>query len=136
MKEKTPAATVASALLLAVLTLSVFLVSRGRGPQSTLTRYHQTLLEGRSSQLAEFYSAPRGPSAAYLEQLVRGLAATSRRISFGRIVTRGNNALADVVYDSAAAGLRPMRFVFRRSPEGWSIDPEETLAQSRESSIF
>lgn len=134
MKAKYPLQSIAAAGVLALLTLSVFLVSQGRGPASVIQRYHQGLLEKNSLALDRLTTQPRTPAHAILESEVLQLLSSSQDVQFGRAATRGKAGAAQVVYASPYFGVSVVTFAFRQDSAGWVIDPNETLAQTRESS--
>lgn len=134
MKAKYPLQSIAAAGVLALLTLSVFLVSQGRGPASVIQRYHQGLLEKNSQALDRVTTQPRTRAHAILESEVLQLLSSSQDVELGRVATRGKAAAAQVVYASPYFGVSVVTFAFRQDSAGWVIDPNETLAQTRESS--
>jgi hypothetical protein len=135
-EKKTPFSSVAAALVLAVLTLAVFVVSRGRGPQSSIQRLHEALSTGDRVALVGLYARPRGPYEELLEGEVFELLRTSRSIQLTQVQTMGRKAQTDVVYDSSVFGLKAVSFVLDKTTDGWAINAPETLARTRESSLF
>lgn len=119
---------------MALLTLSVFIVSHGRGPASVIQRYHLGLLEKNSAALDRVTTQPRTPAHAILESQVLQLLSSSQEVELGRVATRGKAAAAQVVYASPYFGISVVTFAFRQDSAGWVIDPNETLSQTRESS--
>lgn len=134
MKAKYPLQSIASAGVLALLTLSVFIVSQGRGPASVIQRYHRGLVEKNSVALDRVTTQPRTRAHALLEAQVLQLLSGSQNVELGRVVTRGKLAGAQVVYSSPVFGMQVVTYAFRQDSAGWVIDPIETLAQTRESS--
>lgn len=136
VKAKYPLQSVAAAGVLALLTLSVFMVSHGRGPASVVQRYHRGLLERNSAALDRVTVQPRTQAHGVLESQVLQLLSQSQNVELGRVATRGKVAAAQVVYSSPLFGLSIVTFAFRQDSAGWVIDPSETLSQTRESSRF
>jgi hypothetical protein len=134
--EKGPFAHVGAAAILAFLTLAVFLISQGRGPQSAVKRLHEAVETGDRAAAEALQVNVRLYSSKALADDIYTLTRTSRSIQFGRTVTRGPESEVEVVYDSAIYGLRAIKFSLQKAPDGWRIDSAKTLARTRESSLF
>lgn len=135
-EKKTPFSSVAAALVLAALTLAVFVASQGRGPQSSIQRFHEALSTGDRVALQAVYDRSRGPYEELLEGQIFELLRTSRSIQLAQVQTEGRKAQTDVVYDSSVFGLKAVSFVLDKTNDGWAINAPETLARTRESSLF
>ncbi|MCG9895062.1 MAG: hypothetical protein MH204_06270 [Fimbriimonadaceae bacterium] len=121
-----------------LFTLAVFGLARDRSPQSTLRAFHVGLLSGdRPSVERTMAGNDDGPEDRYWQTVLVGrvleILQTSDSIDLGRMVTQGNDAEGDVIYESNWTGLQTLTFVLKRTPAGWRIDAARTLARSRES---
>lgn len=136
MKAAYPIQSIVASSALALLTLTVFAVSQGRGPASAIQQYHKGLIERNAAVLDRVTTQPRSLAHSMLEAQVLQALSSAEEIDLGRVMTRGKKAIAQVVYVSPRYGMATITYAFQQDRAGWVIDPVETLSRTRESSRF
>ncbi|MFM9873987.1 MAG: hypothetical protein ACKVQS_11045 [Fimbriimonadaceae bacterium] len=120
-------ATYGSAIILTLLTLSVFAYSKDQGPESAVRRYHQAIAEGDMESLRQNEVSESRYSKQLSTYLVQVMA-QSQRASLGRVRQNGRFAYVDVIYPLASGrGMAAMRFVVEKPKLRWQVNPDETV---------
>ncbi|MBA4294202.1 hypothetical protein C0431_14665 [bacterium] len=116
-----------AAAVLSVLTLAVFAYSKDTGPESTVRRYHQSIIDGEISDLSKVTIGTDG-AQEQLRLIVTGALRQSEGVTLGRVRQDGREAYADVVYVlPGGRGMTTLRFMVRKPNLKWKIDSEGTL---------
>lgn len=120
--------SVIASIALSVLTLSVFALSRDRGPESTVRRFHQALMDGDPIGLLRTMSDGDRESGRYLRTQVSQTLARGVQIQLGRVTTEGRLSYVDVLYVSPGnQTVGAYRFVVKNSDDRWLIDSGATI---------
>lgn len=126
-RSPVPSSIIAS-LFLSVLTLSVFALSRDRGPESTVRRFHQALFEGDPIALLRTMVDGDKESGRYLRREVGRALARGVQIQLGRVTTEGRLAYVDVIYVTPGnQTVGAYRFVVKQVDSRWLIDAGATI---------
>lgn len=113
---------------LAVLTLSVFWVSRDTGPESTVRRFHQSLLSGDAAGVSEVLMNGGDGAGTELASAVSFLLRQTSQVSLGRVRSSGRTATVDVVYVTRpSGGVVTVRYVVSKPGLRWRVDALGTL---------
>ena len=125
--------TAASAILLSVLTLAVFALSRDNGPESTVRRFHQAVASGDMIAVHKEMSDASRESGKALRQSVRNALAQGASVQLGKVYIDGRLAYVDVMYVmNGNQVVAILRYVVKKSDLRWQIDAGETNALRRQ----
>ncbi|MBS1713305.1 MAG: hypothetical protein JST30_03105 [Armatimonadetes bacterium] len=130
------ASSVLAAFVLSVLTLSVFYLSRNKGPVSTVTRFHEALVTKDDrllrSTLGSHYATEE---ARQMSAFVSGLIDAGSSVSISRVGKRAIEAEVWVKYASRRRGYTTVSFSLHKDSGVWLIDPGATKIRSRTAGI-
>lgn len=105
----------------------MFAYSKDTGPESTVRRYHQSIIDGDISDLTKVTIGSDG-AQEQLRMIVTGALRQSEGVTLGRVRQDGREAYADVVYVlPGGRGMTTLRFMVRKPNLKWKIDSEGTL---------
>lgn len=125
--------SVASALVLTVLTLSVFALSRDRGPESTVIRFHRAIFEGDESAVIRELTDPQNEAGKQLRSEIKKVLGLGAQVQLGRVYTEGRLSYVDVVYVvNGNQMVAALRYVVKKNDLRWQIDAGETNALRRQ----
>ena len=126
------ASSVLAAFVLSLRTLSVFYLSRNKGPVSTVTRFHEALVTNddrllRSTLGASFDSEESKRMCAFVSSLIDA----GSSVAISRVGKRAIDAEVWVKYASRRAGFTTISFSLHKDTGVWLIDPAATKIRSR-----
>ncbi len=120
--------SVFSAIALSALTLSVFALSANRGPETTVRRFHQAILEGDSAEVLNLMVDGELETGRFLRLQISDALARGVQIQLGRVTTEGRLSYVDVVYvHSGNRIVGAIRLVVRKPENRWIIDAGSSL---------
>ncbi len=124
-----------AALLLAVLTLSVFWVLQDVGPESAIRRFHQALARRDAGELQSVTLQPlQAPAPQALVSRTQTLLTQGARFRVLRMDRTPNQVIAEVAYVLPNKTGTVMLWVIRNSDRtaAWRVDATATLMATRE----
>lgn len=125
--------SVVSALILTVLTLAVFALSRDRGPESTVIRFHRAVYEGREASAIRELTDAQDEAGKQLRSDVKKVLDLGAQVQLGRVYTEGRLSYVDVVYVlNGNRMVAALRYVVKKNDLRWQIDAGETNALRRQ----
>lgn len=120
-------ASYGSAFVLSVLTLAVFAYSKDQGPESTVRRFHQYLVESNQDGMDKVLDGSK-EGDQQLKIAVAGAVQQSAALRLGRVLQDGRTAYVDVVYLLPEnRGMTTLRYVVVKPDLRWKVDSDETL---------
>ena len=121
--------SVASAVVLGVVTLVTFSLAREKGPVSTVVRFHEGLLAGNRIQVSSALSEPlESPASNELMARASILLRASPNPQITRMSQAGRLSQVEVVYPLPGRGTDSIVFFLKKEASLWEIDPSRTLA--------
>lgn len=130
------ASSVLAAFVLSLLTLSVFFVSRNKGPVSTVTRFHEALVTNDQRLLRSTLGANYATEEAKrMTAFVAGLIDAGSSVAISRVGKRAIDAEVWVKYASRRTGYTTISFALHKDSGVWLIDPRATTIRSRTAGI-
>jgi hypothetical protein len=120
--------SVLSAVVLSILTLTVFGFSRDQGPESSVRRYLAALGSQEMVQaLSHVATNPPGKNEQELANLSLNLLARSRQVQLARVQQSGRTATVDVIFRGPNIGIVPFQYVVVKPGLRWKIDAGQTM---------
>lgn len=123
--------------MLSVLTLATFAYSRDRGPESSVRRFHQAIINRDIKELDRLTVKDDSEALNYLVQSVDGMIQRSDAVVLDRVEQSGRDAYIDVKYRFATSrGIFTLRYVVVLDENRWKIDARQTLALREQMNAF
>jgi hypothetical protein len=118
---------VVAAGLMAILTLSVFASTAYSGPESTIFRFHEAVMDGDLEGVrGAFLQDPTVPPASDLVADVQLLLVQGAQIRVLMPAHQGRSATADVLYFRQGVGVFSVRYHLKKPTDRWLIDAAAT----------
>lgn len=118
---------IVAAGLLAILTLAVFASTAYSGPESTIYRFHEAIMDSDIEGVrAAFLQDPTVPPASNLLTEVQLLLMQGAQLRVLRPQHEGRTATTDVIYFRQGVGYFSLRYTLRKPSDRWLIDAAAT----------
>ena len=118
---------IVAAGLMAILTLSVFASTAYSGPESTIFRFHEAIMDGDLEDVRDaFLQDPTVPPASDLVADVQLLLVQGAQIRVLMPAHQGRSATADVFYFRQGVGVLSVRYHLKKPTDRWLIDAAAT----------
>lgn len=139
--------SVVASILLTLLTVTVFALSRNQGPESAIQRYHESLYrlgfqkaldqiangnatgDAAEIRMSTVQSAQDAATTAFHRDIAQ-LLSQSKSVRTAQVHRSGRIAFLDVVYANNQ-GVMTIRYAMQKGPNGWQIDTVETGRRTR-----
>lgn len=121
---------IVAAGVLALLTITLFAVSRNSGPESSIRQFHEAIARRDSARLARVSSPPRTIKGSQVAILIEQLIRQGAQVRFGSVEKKPPDSVVEVAYLLRDGRTWALRMFLTRVNGVWKIDLDETASVS------
>lgn len=119
--------SIIGAILLSLLTLSVFAAEQNMGPESSVRRFQAAVLSRDIAELQRCVVQPIGtPSVAELQAEITQLQSWGAVLQITRTTRFVDHVVVDAQYRTSTGDMVFLAYVLRRDGGRWKVDADQT----------